>query len=296
MHRRGRHGRIPGRDRPRPFHHLRRGDGHPQKGGGPRLRTPGDEHRRRREDLRHLQLQRQDLQRAPHVAAVQYAQHVPERLRGGSGPEELRRVRSLRGVLPCGRSEAGPETVHQARPADLSQAGTAGCGQVGSGQMDRGLPRQEQDQLLRDRYGALQDGLPGPYRRPGLPEEGRRRQVHRSAGAHQAGESVPGRLRPRVQPPLRGRLHPRHHRPAHRHRCGEEVHRGAGPERGDPFHPRGEYLFQRPGPLGGEDRRHRRRPGRPELRLLPRHHGLQADGVREERGARRHAPLRHPFL
>ena len=79
-----------------------------------------------------------------------------------------------------------------------------------------------------------------------------------------------------LQPPLRGGLHPRHHRPRRGHRRDQEVRRRAGAEGRDPLHPAGEELQARSQlPLPPEDRRHRRRPRRPELRLLSGQYGLR---------------------
>ena len=124
----------------------------------------------------------------------------------------------------------------------------------------------------------LQDGLSCPHCRAGLPENGRPGPLPRRAGADQKRESLPRRLRPHLQPPVRGCLHPRHRGPGCCHRRREEVHRPAGPARRAPLCAR-----RRPAvaarAVAAENCHHRRRPGGPELRLLPGDPGLQAHRV-----------------
>lgn len=70
--------------------------------------------------------------------------------------------------------------------------------------------------------------------------------LHRRSGPDQAREPAARHLRPHLQPPLRGCLHPRPRRPGDRDRRGQEVHRPARPgcghplysARGDPHHQR----------------------------------------------------------
>ena len=73
------------------------------------------------------------------------------------------------------------------------------------------------------------------------------------------GEPLPRRLRPHLQPPVRGRLHPRHRRSGRRHRRREEVYRPAGLKRRAPL-----CAARRPaifaGRVAAENRHHRRRP------------------------------------
>ena len=120
--------------------------------------------------------------------------------------------------VACGRCvEAGPEAVHQGRPRGVSPPGAAGCGQVGPRQVVHRLPGQEPHQLLRHRHRPLQDRLPRPHRRAGLSEAGGPGQVSGGAAADQAGESLPRRVRPHLQPPVRGCLHPGHRGPGGGH-------------------------------------------------------------------------------
>lgn len=123
----------------------------------------------------------------------------------------------------------------------------------------------------------------------------RRRPLRRGSGAHQAREPAARYLRPCVQPPLRGCLHPRSRGRGRGYRRGQEVYRPARsgcrdslcPACGDPDACRR---------LRPEDRHHRRRSGRPVLRFLPGREGLQARRVREERAPGRHAHLWHSEL
>ena len=115
---------------------------------------------------------------------------------------KLRCLRPLCGILPRGRRQAGAKAVHPKRPGGISPAGAARRREVGPGKMGCRLPRQQPHQLLRRRHGPLQNGLPRAHRRAGLPENGRARPLHRRAGAYKKRESLPRRMRPRVQPPL----------------------------------------------------------------------------------------------
>ena len=103
---------------------------------------------------------------------------------------------------PAGAVKLGQKLCTQERPGGISPAGAARRREVGPGKMGRRLPRQQPHQLLRRRHGPLQNGLPRAHRRAGLPENGRARPLHRRAGAYQKRESLPRRMRPRVQPPL----------------------------------------------------------------------------------------------
>ena len=160
--------------------------------------------------FRHLQLQRQCLQRAAHIAAVQHAEPVAQRVCCERRERELCRLRPLRRKLPRGRGQAGTEALHEGRLHRISPSGITRRCQVGAGKVERRLPRQEPHQLLRYRYLAVQDGLPGAHRGAGLSEARRAGQVPRGAAAHQARKSVPRGLRPHLQPPLRGCLHARY--------------------------------------------------------------------------------------
>ena len=139
------------------------------------------------------------------------------RLCGQGGKGKLRGLWALRGVLPRRCGEAGPKAVHQGRADRLPAAGIARRRQVGPGEVGHRLPRQEPHQLLRHRHGPLQDGLPRPHCGAGLPEDGRPGPLPRRAGADQEGEPIPRRVRAHLQPPVRGCLYPRHHRPGRGH-------------------------------------------------------------------------------
>ena len=122
------------------------------------------------------------------------------------------------------------------------------------------------------RHRPLQDEVPGAHPRPGLHKARLPGPLRRGAGAHPAREPLPGGLRPRLPPLLRGGLHPRRRGRPRRHRRGQEVPR---PARARPRHPREAQDAQHHGQaLHQPDRRHRRRPRGPLLRLLPRAPGL----------------------
>ena len=115
VHRRGRHGRLRGADRQGPLRHQGGGArDHPAR-RGPGLRPPDHQHRRRGEDLRHLQLPEVRVLRPAHLAAVQHPQLQPLRLRGERRPRQLRGMRPVRGELPRRRREARPAALHQPR-------------------------------------------------------------------------------------------------------------------------------------------------------------------------------------
>ena len=131
------------------------------------------QHRRRGQDLCHLQLQREHLLRAAHLAALQHAQHEPLRLRGGGRPGEVRGLRRLRGGVPGGRAAAGPEDPHAQGLRRVPAPAPAGRPPLGPAHVGSGLPRQQPHRDARHRYGPLQGGLPGARTRAGLPAQGR---------------------------------------------------------------------------------------------------------------------------
>jgi ferredoxin len=176
---------------------------------------------------------------------------------------------------PAGAVRLGQKLCTKDGPCGLSAAGAAGRRQVGPGQVERGLSRQQPQKLLRHGNLSLQDGLSRAHRRAGLSQDGVPGPLSRRAGAHQKGESVPGRLRPYLQPPLRGCLYARHGRPGGRHRRGEKVPGRVGAPRGGPLSPR-DCPAVAAGAVFRENRRDRRRARRPELRLLSGADGLQA--------------------
>ena len=94
-------------------------------------------------------------------------------------------------------------------------------------------------------------------------------------------------------PAVCGRI-PRRRGRGRRHRRGQALHRRPRPARGHAL--RAEAAQPDRPPVHGEDRRHRRRPCRHELCLLPRQQGLPRDRVRPQPGARRYAHARHPEL
>ena len=200
-------------------------------------------------------------------------------------------------VLPRRRRQARPEALRRqhGQGAGVSQAGASGCREVGSGEVEPRLPQQEPHRDLRHRHLSVQDRLPGAHRRPGLPQARRAGSLSRRARPHQAREPAARDLRPHLQPPLRGRLHPRPRRRRGGHRRGEEVHRRPGPRGGEPLRARGRDAHAH-GRLRRQDRGDRRRSRRPVLCVLPGREGLQAGHLREERSPRRHAHLRHPAL
>lgn len=69
---------------------------HLAPGRGQRLCAPDHQHRRREQDLRHLQLQRQRVLRPAHLAAVQHAQPVALGLCRQGREGQVRGLRSLR--------------------------------------------------------------------------------------------------------------------------------------------------------------------------------------------------------
>ena len=108
-------------------------------GRGARLCAPGDEHRRRGEDLRHLQLRRGRLQRPAHLAALQHAKHVRQRLCGGERPGKVRRLRQMRGDLPRGRGAARAEALHHVRAGRVPAPRAARRHEVGRGALEQEL-------------------------------------------------------------------------------------------------------------------------------------------------------------
>ena len=213
------------------------------------------------------------MQRPADQPDVQHAQYVPQRLCGRGGDGEVRGLRALRGELSRRRGEAGPEAVHQGRLYRVSPGRAARRGEVGPGEVEHRLSGPQPHQLLRHRHRTLQDRLPRPHRRAGLSEAGGTGQVPGGFAAHQAGEPISCRVRPHLQPPVRGCLHPRHRGRGRGHRRGKALYRSAGPGRGDALHP-GEGHSQGGRRIQRKNRHHRWRPRRHELRLLSGGKGL----------------------
>ena len=126
---------------------------------------------------------------------------------------------ALRGVLPRGRGEAGPEAVHEGAgrsslPAARNRPTTAKWGPE----------KWTIDYRDKNRINCYDTGTapcktacPAHIARAGLPEDGRPGPLPRRAGADQKGEPLPRRVRAHLQPPVRGCLYPRHHRPGRGH-------------------------------------------------------------------------------
>ena len=198
--------------------------------------------------------------------------YAPHELRCARGSRQVRRLRTVRRELPDGRAQAGRQALLQPGAGDAHALRPALDGKA----LQRRLPHQPHPGRGY-RHGAVQDGVSRAYPRAGLHQARQPGQVPRGSGAHKEGEPVPGGLRPHMQPQVRGRLHPRRHRPAHRHRRHKEVHRRQGAQRRDPLRPADAQPDRQA--LHEQDRRHRRRPERPELRVLPRRQGLSRHRV-----------------
>ena len=149
--------------------------------------------------------------------ALRTSQYVPQCLCGRGGDGEVRGLWALRGELSRRRGEAGPEAVHQGRLYRVSPGRAARRGEVGPGEVERRLSGPQPHQLLRHRHRTLQDRLPRPHRRAGISEAGGTGQVPGGFAAHQAGEPISCRVRPHLQPPVRGCLHPGHRGPGGGH-------------------------------------------------------------------------------
>ena len=118
---------------------------------------------------------------------------------------------------PAGAVKLGQKLCTKSGPIVYPRQELPDAAKWGPEKWDHRLPRQEPHQLLRHRHGPLQDGLPRPHCGAGLPEDGRPGPLPRRAGADQKGEPLPRRVRAHLQPPVRGCLYPRHHRPGRGH-------------------------------------------------------------------------------
>ena len=134
---------------------------------------------------------------------------------------------------------------------------------------------------------ALQARLRRAHLGPGLRGADRPGALRRRLPRGQRAQPLPRRLRPRLHPQVRDRLHARRDRAAHRHRRPQALRQrlrlrqraAARAGRGD---------------LHREGGRRRRRPERPLLRPRPGAARLQDDRLRGQARAGRHAALRHP--
>ena len=195
---------------------------------GQRLRPPDHQHRRRAEDLWYLQLQRQRVQRPADQPDVQHTQYVPQCLCGRGGDGEVRGLWPLCGELSAGAVKLGQKLCTKDGYIEYPRSRAARRGEVGAGEVEHRLSGLQPHQLLRHRHRTLQDRLPRPHRRAGLSEAGGTGQVPGGFAAHQAGEPISCRVRPHLQPPVRGCLHPRHRGRGRGHRRGKALYRPAG--------------------------------------------------------------------
>ena len=268
-------GGLPDQVRPRPRDHEGGGVCDPPPRRGKRSHPRNLQHRRCGRGRRHLQLLRMFLPVAARGAPVPVHGYDQVELPRAGRCAKVRGLRPVRGKLPDERAEARPEALlHRADPrqgdADALRA------RLGQGQVERQLARKPRG-CGRNRHRAVQDEMSRAHRRAGLHQARRAGQVHRCARAHQEGKPVPGHLRPRLPALLRGRLHPRRRGRSHRHRRDQEVHRRKGPARRDPLCAEdGQHHRQA---VPAEGRRHRRRSGRSELRVLSRAEGLSRHRV-----------------
>ena len=155
-------------------------------------------------------LRTSQLYNTPNMSASAYRAHVEK--------EKCVACGKCVEVCPVGAAKLGQKLCTKTGRDDVSDDGAPGQKGMGTGALELQLPRRCEDQLLRDRHVALQDGMSRASGDPGLYQDGLGGPLYGGAGADQAGQSLPGRLRRGLQPPLRGRLHPRHHRSAAGHR------------------------------------------------------------------------------
>ena len=240
---------------------------------------------------------------AEHAVHVQDEAEAPAGRRRRSvlhpRPEPVHPVRPLRPHLP-GSPRRGGDRVREPRHREPG--------------LDRRRRRYPQGGMpvLRRLRGSLSDGrasrprpdsVGGPRETdPAVPERlsrghphsavrgpDRRGPVPGSPAGHSRHRPIPLRTRLRVPPPLREGV------PSLRARRGncdprtQEV-RGAGGHRRVEVHHSHDARDRQ------EDRRHRVRPGRPDLRVVPAPAGAQRDGVRGRPESRRQPARQHPAL
>ncbi len=201
----------------------------PAEGRGQRLCAPDHEHRRREQDFCHLQLQRQRLQRAAHQPAVQHAEHVSRSAYVAKvDPENCVACGRCVEFCPAGAVKLGQKLCTKNGPItyrkqelpddkvgprkwtmDYRDKNRINCYDTGTAPCKTACPAHiaVQGYLKMAAQGRYRDALALIKRRTPSPP----------SAAH-------------LQPPVRGRLHPRHRRPGRGHRRGQEVHRRAGPE------------------------------------------------------------------
>ena len=139
---------------------------------------------------------------------------------------------------------------------------------------------------VRGPSAALQPGVPGRRKRPGMARRGAEWTLSAGLGNHRSRQSLAGRARPGLLPPLRRRLQSCRGGRRRQHPCGRAVSRGPSARTGVDSHPR-HAAIGKTGP--GRGRRSKWAVGR-LASDTPRSHGRHA-----RRGAvgRRHDALRH---
>ena len=177
--------------------HRRGGQGAYREVRGARLRPP-DHHAPSGRDAGHLQLHDRELPCAGRVAVLQLPRHLRQQLRGRDRPGEMRRLRPVHRPLRQQRHPDGPEALLQ--DADRASAqGASRRHRMDRGALESRAPHQPRVHRARG-HRALQDRLPGAYRRSGLPEAGRPGPLSGGSRAHQEGKPAARRLRPHLQP------------------------------------------------------------------------------------------------